>query len=179
MDIQRKEVKGKVYYYLEHSFRLNGRVEVASKYLGSEIPKNIEELKFELLNKVNQKKWFDDLNNIKKNFSEEFIQYPTAAKSKYFENFAIKFTYDSTKIEGSTLTLKETSLLLQEGITPRNRPIKDVAETTAHKNVFELVLAEKGDFNQRLVLTWHKELFKDVDTEIAGKVRNHPVGIAG
>ncbi|MBU1604892.1 MAG: Fic family protein, partial [Nanoarchaeota archaeon] len=131
------------------------------------------------IEKINQKVWFDDLNKIKKNFFEEFKSFPKSAKKKYVENFLIKFTYNTQRIEGSTLTLKETARLLEDGITPRNKPFKDVKETEAHKLVFESMFEEKEDLSLKLVLNWHKKLFETVDLEIAGNIRNNPVAIAG
>ncbi|MBU0666396.1 MAG: Fic family protein [Nanoarchaeota archaeon] len=179
MDVIVRVKRGKKYYYLEHSYRFNNKVKLESRYLGSKIPDNIEKLKAEFIEKVNQKVWFDDLNKIKKNFSKEFESFPKSAKKKYVENFLIKFTYNTQRIEGGTLTLKETVRLLEEGITPRNKPFKDVKETEAHKVVFESMLKETEDLSLKLMLKWHKQLFETVDLEIAGIIRNHPIAIAG
>lgn len=179
MNIIKRIIKGKEYYYLQHSYRLKGKAQVASKYLGSVIPKNIDQIKVELMESINRKKWLDDLDEIKKNFTKEFNSMPKSAKEKYINNFLIKFTYNTNRIEGSTLTLKETARLLEEGITPRNKPVKDVREAEAHKIVFEEMLEEKGDLSLRFVLKWHKKLFETIDLEIAGIVRKHPVAIAG
>jgi len=48
------------------------------------------------------------------------------------ETFITRFTYDTNRIEGSTLTLREAADLLEKGITPGTRPLSDVkeAETT-------------------------------------------------
>ncbi|MAG38673.1 hypothetical protein CMO90_01165, partial [Candidatus Woesearchaeota archaeon] len=168
MDIVERNIKGRKYYYLQHSYRLKGKIKVASKYLGFEIPKNIEQIKAELMESINKKKWYDDLDEIKKNFSKEFKSFPNSAKKKYLENFLIKFTYNTQRIEGSTLTLKETARLFEEGITPRNKPFKDVKETEAHKVVFKEMLKETEDLSLKLILKWHKQLFETVDLEIAG-----------
>lgn len=90
----------------------------------------------------------------------------------------IKFTYNTNKIEGSTLTLKETADLLQKQITPRNKSLEDVKETEAHKKVFYEMLENNKKLNLATILYWHKELFKETDSEIAGLIRKHPVGIA-
>ena len=46
--IIKKTIGGNSYFYLEHSFRKNGKVEKKELYLGKEIPKNIEKIKREL-----------------------------------------------------------------------------------------------------------------------------------
>jgi len=179
MTIIKKKIKEREYFYLEHSYREDSKVKKVSKYLGTEIPKNIDEIKSDIFAEINRIKWYTDLEKIKKNFNKEFKSFPRSGKEKYYENFVVKFTYNSNKIEGSTLTLKETGRLLEEGIAPANKPIKDVKEAESHKKVFNLMINEQKDLSWGIVLKWHRELFKNIDDEIAGKIRKHPVGIAG
>ena len=113
----------------------------------------------------------------KKNYIQVKL-YRKIAIEKQIETFVIKFTYDTQKIEGSTLTLKETANLLEYGITPRNRPIDDVKETEAHKKVFYEILRYKKDLSLQIILYWHKKLFEETKKEIAGKIRTHQVAIA-
>lgn len=177
--IRKRKIGNKEYYYLEHTARIGSKVEKKEKYLGEEIPKNIEKIKAEFFNEIFREKCFEQLDRIKKNFSKEYGLMPRVAKEKYLENFMIKFTYNTNRIEGSTLTLRETANLLEEGITPRNKPIKDAKEAEAHKKVFYEMLEHKKDMNLRIVLYWHKLLFESTEPEIAGKIRRHQVAIAG
>ena len=82
MGIITRTIKGRKYYYLEHSYRIKNKVEKKVEYLGSEIPKNIEKIKANFIGKINQIAWFDDLNKIKKNFSKEFKSLPKLARKK-------------------------------------------------------------------------------------------------
>jgi hypothetical protein len=56
------------------------------------------------------------------------------------EEFLIEFTYDSNAIEGNTLTLQETALVIKEGITIDQKPLKDHLEVVGHKDAYEYVL---------------------------------------
>jgi Fic family protein len=175
----RIENKGnKKYYYMEHTLRVGKNFDIKRKYLGSKPPENIDELKEKFLYELFTEIYDKDLENIKNSWNKEYKNYPKSSKDKYIESFMIKFTYNTNKIEGSTLTLKETADLLQEQITPRNKSLKDVKETEAHKKVFYQMLEQKNKLNLGTVLHWHKELFKETDPEIAGIIRSHPVGIA-
>ena len=173
--IKQKENK---YYYLEHTLRRGEDFENKRIYLGTEVPKNINAMKEEFMHEILKEKYNPKLDAIKKKFNEEFSQYPASAKEKYIESFMIKFTYNTNRIEGSTLSLKETADLLQENITPRNKPVRDVKEAEAHKKVFYEMQEYKRELTLALVLYWHKQLFNETDPEIAGKIRNHPVAIA-
>jgi Fic family protein len=74
--------------------------------------------------------------------------------------------------------LKETADLFLEEVTPKGKSLRDVKDAESHKLVFYRMLAHKGDLNLAAVLEWHHHLFKDVDLEIVGKIRKHPVAIA-
>ena len=128
VNLRIKEVNGKKYYYLEHTIREGNRFRNKRKYLGSEAPKDIELIKEIFMHGVFLDKYKKILETIKRKFSEDFSKYPPSAKEKYIESFMIKFTYNTNRIEGSTLSLKETADLLQQHITPRNKPIEDVKE---------------------------------------------------
>ena len=175
----KKITKGKKeYYYLEHSYRSGGKVKKLYSYLGKEKPTNIEELKKKFMQDFYQKRFLEDLDKIKENFNKEHNRLPKSAKEKSKENFAIKFTYNTQRIEGSTLTLKETANLLENGITPNAKSLRDVKEAEMHEKVFFEMLNYEGDLSLQIVLKWHKMLFEQTKKDIAGKIRNHNVGIA-
>lgn len=175
----KKITKGnKEYYYLVHSYRQGKKVSKKQIYLGDTIPKDIDKKKKEFIQEFYKEKFLFDLDNIKINFLKEYTALPESIKEKSKENFSTKFTYNSQKIEGSTLTLKETANLLERGITPGSRPLRDVKEAEAHKKIFFDMINYKGDLNLEIVLKWNKELLKETKEDIAGKIRNYNVEIA-
>lgn len=178
VSIRKRLIHKKEYFYLEHTIKVNGKVKKKEKYLGRRIPKDIEKIKREFFHEIFRKRWFKVLDKIKSNFSGDYKAMPKTAKEKYVHNFMIKFTYDTNRIEGSTLSLKETARLLDMGITPK-KPIEDVKETEAHKEVFYKMLDYKVDLNLNIILHWHRLLFKNTKQDIAGKIRKHGVGVAG
>ncbi len=172
-----KLIKKKDYYYLQESFRKGGKVITKEDYLGKEIPEKINFLKEEFEKKIRKERFEEDLFKIKKNFQTEFNQLPQIDKTKFLKNFAVKFTYNTQAIEGSTLTLKDTRFLVEEGISPL-KPIKDVEETKEHHKLFLEMLEYKKDLTSSLCLFWHKKLFERTYPEISGKIRKHNVAIS-
>jgi Fic family protein len=168
----------KKYYYLEHTLRVGKGFKNKRLYLGSALPKNIGDLKEKFLYDLFQERYDKELDDIKETFRREYKVYPESYKEKYLESFMIKFTYNTNKIEGGTLTLKEIADLLQEQITPRNKSTRDVKEAEAHKRVFYEMLSFGKKLNLATIIYWHKELFKEADPEIAGMIRQHSVAIA-
>lgn len=166
------------YYYLEHSYRKKGKVEKKQKYLGKEIPKDIEKLKKQFLLEIYNELWLNKINNIKEGYSKEKKIMPPSAKEKELESFMIKFTYNTQRIEGSTLSLRDTANLLEKGITPYEKPIRDVKEAEAHKKLFYSMLEYKKDLSLQICLFWNKLLLEGTKQDIAGKLRNHQVVIS-
>lgn len=178
VEIKKKKIGKRTYYYLVHSVRRNGKVKKVEKYLGTKIPRNINKLKKEFLIGILRKEWYSILEKIKKNYLKEEMKLPKSAKEKELLNFAIRFTYDSQKIEGSTLTLRETANLLEKGILP-SKQIRDIKETQAHQKIFYEMINYKKDISLQIIIKWHRELFKESKPDIAGKIRETQVKIAG
>ena len=178
VNLRAKEVNRKKYYYLEHTVRIGTRFINKRKYLGSEAPKDTELIKEAFMHELFLERYDKSLATIKKKFGQDFSTYPPSAKEKYVESFMIKFTYNTNRIEGSTLSLKETADLLQQHITPKNKPVDDVKEAESHKKVFYEMLGNQNDLTLGTVLYWHKLLLQDTKPDIAGRVRQHQVAIA-
>ena len=181
--IRKKKVENHTYYYLEHSYREGGRVLKKERIIGKILPPNIEGLKkeyiAEFMAEIYKEKWLDKFDKIKTEFLQQEKITPISAREKEIETFAIRFTYDTNRIEGSTLTLRDTADLLGKGITPGKRSISDVKEAQAHKNVFYEILNYKKDLSLNTILFFHKKLFESTKADIAGIIRVHQVAIAG
>jgi len=175
--IKKQKIRKQEYFYLEHSFRDGKKVMKKQKYLGKGIPEDIEEIKKEFISELYKEKWIKGIESIKKNFSKELKSMPRSAKEKEQEIFAIKFTYNSQRIEGSTLTLKETANLLEKGISPA-KPIRDIREAESHKKVFDDMMNYHKDLNLGMVTHWNKLLLDETKPDIAGRVRNYQVALA-
>ncbi|MEI6731286.1 MAG: Fic family protein [archaeon] len=175
--IMKRKVGTQNHYYLEHSLRNGPNVNKETLYLGKEIPKNIESVKEEFLSKIYKEKFFDLFDRIKQNASKEWKALPPSARTKSLLQFSTKFTYNTNRIEGSTLTLKETARLLEEGISP-NKKVSDVREAESHKKVFFEMIEYKKDLSLQEVLHWHRMLLEETKEDIAGKTRGHQVAIS-
>lgn len=166
------------YYYLVHSYRKGKSVNKKQLYLGDSVPEDLEKQKKKFIQEFYKEKFLINIDNIKNKFNKEYQYLSNPAKEKSKENFSIKFTYNTQRIEGSTLTLKETADLLENGITPNSKSIRDVKEAEAHRKIFFEMLDYKKDLNLQIILKWHKELMQNTKEEIAGKIRNHEVSIS-
>ena len=97
------------------------------------------------------------------------------------EEFMIENTYDSNAIEGNTLTLRETALIIQEGITIAEKPIREHLEVIGHKDAFEymITLADKNTaLTERVIKELHSLVLMN-DALNKGVYRSVPVTIIG
>src|SRR3989344_7800614 len=175
VNIKKKEIKGKPYYYLEHSYREKGRIKKKEKYLGTEIPKNIEQIT-NLFRSELEKNLYKKLELIKKDFQLEWKRIPESVKQKQKEEISIAFTYNTNAIEGSTITLEETRGIIHDKISP-NKSLRDVRETEAHSEIFIKMLKKKEEITNALLLEWHEEMFGMTKSDIAGKFRDYLVRV--
>ena len=175
MRIIKRKKGNKEYFYLQYSFRGDGKVITKEKYLGKEIPKDIEHLKVKLQEESKQE-LYKKLESIKKNFQEEWKKYPKSIKAKEMEEIAIAFTYNTNAIEGSTITLEEAREIIHDKIAP-NKPLRDIKETEKHSKVFLEMLNKKEKISNNVILRWHKEIFGETKRDIAGKYRDYLVRV--
>lgn len=177
--VKKKTIGTKAYYYLEHSYRTEKGVEKKELYLGKELPNNLDAQKRNFLYEIYREKWFSHLDQIRQNYAREQKNLPLSAKEKERRTFITHFTYDTNRIEGSTLSLRETADLLERGISPQGKIVRDVKEAEAHDAVFQEALRYPKELSLQVVLSWHKKLFAATKPDIAGKIRNHGVAISG
>ena len=96
------------------------------------------------------------------------------------EIFMVEHTYNSNAIEGNTLTLQETSLVLQ-GMTIDQKPLKDHLETVNYKEAFEYMeeLTKTGKPLTEYEIRSIHALVLAHRREDSGQYRRVPVRIAG
>ena len=118
-------------------------------------------------------KKFDKLNS-KRPLSKEAIEFLQDVVN-------LEWTYNSNGIEGNTLTLKETKVVL-EGITIGGKSIREHLEAINHKNAIEYLeslVNEKDRISEWNIKELHQLILKGIDNKNAGKYRNNNVFISG
>jgi Fic family protein len=177
--IRKRQVGTRQYFYLQHTLRTPKGVETRERYLGARLPADINEVKRDFLIEIYKERWYPLLDAIRSNYSKEQRTMPRSALEKRIRSFSVKFTYDTSRIEGSKLTYRETADLLERGLSPRAKPIEDIKEAEAHDEVLSDVLRYEKGLSPQVVLFWHRRLFIGTKPDIAGKIRTHQVAISG
>lgn len=99
---------------------------------------------------------------------------------RLMEDFAVEYTYNSNAIEGNTLTLRETAMVLR-GLTIDQKPLKDHLEAVGHRDAFQYVqtlVAEVSPLTEQVIKDIHYLVLSDKLAD-RGVYRQVPVRIMG
>ena len=190
--IEKFKLKGKEYFKLVHNTRKGNKVLHKSKYIGDKLPseKKLLVLKESFLKDVKKQgtKYFskENLKKIeskKQEYTKQLKKLSQIEKENKLQEFMIRYTYDSSKLSGVDITLRQTFLILKEGIIPTEfKNLRIAKEIENHEKGFMLITNYNGVFNLDFIKRLHKTLMFGVNDEIAGKLRSElkrDVKIAG
>lgn len=107
---------------------------------------------------------------------------PASALAKIREGLALEWTYNSNSIEGNTLSLRETQLVLQEGITISGKSLREHFEAHNHEKAIQYLYGlVSPDYAMRSidVLSLHGLVLRSIEDDFAGRVRDAGVRIVG
>ncbi len=117
-----------------------------------------------------------------KKLIDKFRPLPPVVLARLKRQFMLEWTFNSNAIEGNTLTLKETIIVLEEGLTIGSKSFKEHLEVINHKEAIAFVeeLAEsKTKITERNIREIHSLILKDIDPKYAGRYRDIQVRITG
>ena len=182
-----QEKNGRKYYYRVKSIKKNKKVTKIRNYLGVNLAKKqlnrLEKEADKVINKsldvLLTKKEREELIKVKEKYKKERKE---TFQNRY-ESFVVQFTYDSNAIEGSTLSLQETSYLMFENRTPKGKSLREINEVLNHKKAFDYMLDYKKDINKKFICDLQKiivenTLKKNLENQI-GRYRDLQVYIRG
>ena len=94
----------------------------------------------------------------------------------------LEYTFESNRIEGNTLTLRETDLVINEGLTISGKSMREHLEVINHQEAIAYIkyLMDKNTpLNEREVLSIHNLILRGINPEDAGRYRRVQVMIKG
>ena len=107
---------------------------------------------------------------------------PNIALQKIKDALSIEWTYNSNSIEGNTLTLQETKMVIQEGITVKGKSLREHFEAKNHEKAINYVFNIANE-NYKLrsidILSLHSLVLNMIEEDFAGRIRNGGVRISG
>ncbi|MFN0176112.1 MAG: Fic family protein [Saprospiraceae bacterium] len=107
---------------------------------------------------------------------------PGAALQNIKNSLTLEWTYNSNSIEGNTLTLQETKMVIEDGLTIRGKSLREHFEALNHQEAIEFVeqlLENQYVLKASDILSVHGVVLQKIEKEFAGRYRNAGVRISG
>ena len=194
--IERLKKNGKAYYYISKNFRIGqNKFKKIRKYFGSQKPtkedikKAASQIEKEaekagLMKKKQKYRYLAEdeaeiIDEIKDSFFKWKKRLPPESVEKFDADFLVRFTYNSNAIEGNTLSLRDTHLILQDNIIPADASTYEYNEVINSRETIAFIKKYKGEVNKGFILQVQKLLTKNTLVKNVGRYRNHNVVISG
>jgi Fic family protein len=178
-----KRVKGKIVVkdiaYLGNDIaKIQKKLDELPKKYKGEIRKTYRNIKKYLesnyyLEKIKKKKLKEDLyldkeslesiEAIRLHYNKKFLKLDNLTQKEIYKNFLIDFAYNTTSIEGNTISLKEAHRLLTEQITPKDKTLREIYDLQNTEEVFFNLLENKPRISEKLIIDIHDQLMEKID----------------
>ena len=113
-------------------------------------------------------------------YQQALPRIPALTLQSYERAFEVEYTHNSNAIEGNTLTLMETKLILEDAISPGGKSLREIYEATNHQKAYRYVkacIAQKLPLSEKIVKDIHAILMENI--LVGGVYRSVDVYISG
>jgi len=118
-----------------------------------------------------------EIEACKLHYNNVFLKNDELTKKDILKNFVIEFAFNTTSIEGNTITLEEARNLLEEGMTPKNKTLREIHDLQNTEKVFFSLLDSKEELSNELIIKIHDELMENIDARKGYRTRDiHVIG---
>ena len=106
----------------------------------------------------------EDIEACKIHYNANFERLDKLTRKETFQNYIIEFAYNTASIEGNTINLEEARNLLNEGITPKEKTLREIYDLQNTEKVF-FSLFDIGDVKlaHELIIEIHDKLLENID----------------
>jgi len=126
-----------------------------------------------LINKIKEKKlkktklllreFLEQVEAIKFHYQNHFLKEDELTQKESYKQFLVGFAYNSTSLEGNTITLKEAERLLHEELSPKDRTLREIYDLQNTEKVFFDLLESKEEITNKLIIKIHDQLMEKID----------------
>ncbi|MFH1751828.1 MAG: Fic family protein [archaeon] len=107
----------------------------------------------------------------KMHYNNVFKKQDELTKKEMLKNFVIDFAFNTTSIEGNTISLKEARNLLEEGLTPKGKTLREIYDLQNTEKVFNSLNLKK-ELSYKLITGIHSELMQNIDSRTGYRTRD-------
>jgi Fic family protein len=102
----------------------------------------------------------------KLHWQSTFKKHDPRTQEDYLRKFVIELAYNTTSIEGNTITLKEAQKLLTENRTPKDRTVREVLDVQNTEKVFMNITKQQPAINNQSIIDMHAALLVNIDPRV-------------
>ncbi len=119
--------------------------------------------------------------NQQKKDIDSFRPFNLETNQRLKDHFKIGLTYSSNALEGNTLTLIETKVIIEDGLTIGGKSLREIDEATGHSKAYDFIfeIIEKENIELTDLLKIHQLFYQQIDPDNAGRYREKKVFISG
>ncbi len=182
-----RKVNGKKQNYLVFIKRDGNKNLKKSKFIGSgsiskeQIEKLKKEFQVEILSDIRSenlsKEQLAEVENLRNIYNKKINSLSKEEFEKFENTFFTELTYDSNAIEGSSLSLEDTNLVINEGLVPKGKTLREINEAKNHIEAIRFISSYEGDLNEQFILKLHSIILKNISERFAGRYRETTVRI--
>ena len=104
-----------------------------------------------------------EIEACKLHYNKEFKKIDALTQEQIMSNFIVEYAFNTTALEGNTINLKDAQYLLEEGLTPKGKTLREINDLQNTKNVFNN-LDFKKDISNKLIKKIHSDLLENIDS---------------
>ncbi|MDP4039153.1 MAG: Fic family protein [Candidatus Pacearchaeota archaeon] len=104
-----------------------------------------------------------EIEACKLHYNSEFKKQQQLTKEEILKNFIVEFAYNTTAIEGNTIKLAEARNLLEEGLTPKNKSLREIYDLQNTEKAFRFIFDAKEEITHEFIVEIHRKLMENID----------------
>ncbi len=112
-------------------------------------------------------------------YNSVFKNKDSLTKQETLKNFVIEFAFNTASIEGNTITLQQARNLLEEGLTPKNKTLREIYDLQNTEKVFMNLFELDSGICNDFIINMHSKLMENIDLRIGYRTEDVRVIKAG
>ncbi len=106
----------------------------------------------------------DEVEACKLHFNTDFSKLDPLTQQEIWKNFIVEFSFNTAAIEGNTITLAQARNLLEEGLTPKNKSLREIYDLQNTETVFNQIKHSNEEITHDFITRIHKGLLENIDS---------------
>ena len=159
-----KQVEKKLDTLNSHKKEIRKAYKTIKKFIETNI--YYEKIKSQKLKKTAflSKESLENIETCKSHWNNSFSRLNELTKEEILKNFIVEFAFNTTSIEGNTITLNQAKKLLMENLTPKNKSLREIFDLqNTEKTFWKLYFDLKQAINHDLICKIHSSLLENID----------------